>query len=324
MTTETDNGDGHWARQAERGAYWGLRILGAVYRLLGRRICLLLMQPVVLYFFLTAGEQRRAVRQYWQMLYRFSGEGDRPVTRWRLWRHYQSFSRMALNKFSAWSGDIAPDRLIRPDDDMLLAMAETGQGGLVIASHLGNYEITRAFSKYHTSMNITVFAHTAHAAKFNRLLTRYNPEAALNVVQVSEIDAGTAIDLANRIEQGELVVIAGDRTPVDGDKRISHVSFLGGEAPFSQGAVILGALLKCPVYGLLCFREGDRFRLVFDKLFDQVALPRQGRAAALDDAVQRYASWLESYCLEYPDQWYNFFRFWTESEETEKQTGVGA
>ncbi len=38
----------HWADQAERGSYWGLRILAAVYRLLGRRACLAMMVPVVL------------------------------------------------------------------------------------------------------------------------------------------------------------------------------------------------------------------------------------------------------------------------------------
>jgi predicted LPLAT superfamily acyltransferase len=35
----------------ERGAYWGMRTLATVYRVLGRHICLAAMFPVILYFF---------------------------------------------------------------------------------------------------------------------------------------------------------------------------------------------------------------------------------------------------------------------------------
>jgi hypothetical protein len=93
----------HWADQAERGSYWGLRILAAVYRLLGRRACLALMVPVVLYFFATGREQRRASERY---LARLHAAGHLPQSPGLAlqFRHFMSFAAASLDKLAAWSG----------------------------------------------------------------------------------------------------------------------------------------------------------------------------------------------------------------------------
>ena len=53
-----------WERRAERGAMIGLRITVAFYRLVGARLSLLLVVPVVTYFFLTDRMGRRAIADY--------------------------------------------------------------------------------------------------------------------------------------------------------------------------------------------------------------------------------------------------------------------
>ncbi len=59
-----------WSSMGERGAYWGLRILATVYRMLGRTVCIGAMVPAVLYFFITGREQRHASRDYLLHLWR--------------------------------------------------------------------------------------------------------------------------------------------------------------------------------------------------------------------------------------------------------------
>ncbi|MBV1961516.1 MAG: hypothetical protein KUG52_05945, partial [Immundisolibacteraceae bacterium] len=178
----------------------------------------------------------------------------------------------------------------------------------------GNIEVSRALGKKkHSNMKITVFAHTAHAAKFNQLLASYNPDSAVDTVQVEQIGPATAIELEQRIRQGEWVVLAGDRVPVAGQKRVSEVQFLGDPAPFSHGPIILGALLKCPVYMMLCIKQGEQFELVFEKLADQIVLPRQDRQSAIDGYLGQYVHLLERYCQAYPEQWFNFFDFWDDN-----------
>src|SRR5690606_40040504 len=95
----------HWGQINERGVTLGLKILFTAYRVLGRRICWILAQPVLLYFFLTGSDHRRASRDYWRRIYAMTDEpGD--VSLLQLWRHYRSFGRMALDRLAAWLGDI--------------------------------------------------------------------------------------------------------------------------------------------------------------------------------------------------------------------------
>jgi len=63
----------HWATFAERGSAWGLGLVATAYRLLGRRIALWVLLPVVTYFFLTGRRARRASRNYLQRLASHAG-----------------------------------------------------------------------------------------------------------------------------------------------------------------------------------------------------------------------------------------------------------
>lgn len=307
------NSKTQWASMDERGMALGLNFLATTYKTLGYRMCWITMQPVLLYFFLTGRVQRQASKRYWEKIYRSQGRSDQPGFQ-QLWSHYQSFGRMALDKLAAWMGDVEVSDLIIENEDEFDQVISQDQGILVIASHLGNIEICRALSKKRSDIKITVFAHTKHAVRFNQLLSSYNPDAAIDVVQVSDMGPATAIELQMRIERGEWIVIAGDRTPVIGEKRVSQIDFLGTKAPFSQGPMILASLLKCPVYSMMCLKEGDKFRILFEKLSDHIKLPRKTRLASLDQEIASYASVLEQTCKKYPDQWYNFFDFWNETE----------
>ncbi len=302
-----------WATLDERGMAWGLKFLATTYKLLGYRICWVVMQPILLYFFLTGSVQRRASKRYWEKIYALEGRPERPGLL-QLWRHTRSFGEMALDKFAAWMGDVTLDDLVIPDEEEFDRVLERDKGILVFASHLGNIEICRALSQKRNNVKITVFAHTKHARRFNELLSEYNPEAALDVVEVEEMGPATAVELQDRIDRGEWVVIAGDRTPVEGEKRLSVIPFLGKGAPFSQGPMIMASLLKCPVYSMICVKDQKRFQVLFEKVSDQIVLPRKTRVDALDTEIEKYAAILERVSQKYPLQWYNFFDFWAEEQ----------
>lgn len=299
----------HWAWLAERGAYWGLQLWTLVYRLLGRHACLTIMAPVVFYFYLTGGEQRRASQDFLSRAYAI-----RPDRRWRPTflnglRHFFSFAGRALDTFIGWTGDMPPN-MIRPGKIADLRAAEDDRrGGLFIIAHLGNVDLARALLDEATRRRLLILVHTRHAENYNRLLRDYRPEAAVNTWQVSELGPAAAMELKERVEAGSWVVIAGDRVPVN-SQRVASIPFLGAAAPFSQGPYILASLLECPVYTLFCLRHGDHFVLDVEKLADRVVLPRGDREAALQGYAQLFANRLESHALQDPLQWYNFFNFW--------------
>lgn len=298
----------HWAAMAERGSYWGLQFLLAVYRLCGRRACLLAMRPVVLYFFLAGAERRKASLDFLARVRALKGE---PAPTWRDgFRHYFDFATKALDTFVGWARPqhVGPVEVV--GGEAASPYLDGRRGALLIVSHLGNAEIARAALAGLVGRPVHVLMHTVQARRYNAILRSVMPDAGANVIEVTDIGVDTAIALSERIDRGEWLVIAGDRIPVMSHGRVSEAMFLGQPAPFSQGPYILAALLNCPVLTLFCLREGDGHRAYFEKFADEVVLPRKARAEALAGYAALYAQRLERHCLQQPLQWYNFYDFW--------------
>ena len=157
---------------------------------------------------------------------------------------------------------------------------------------------------------ISVFFGTILLARqFNRILARLNPDAGVQLLQVSEFSPAMAMLLADRVAAGEFVAIAADRVPVTGD-RICHAEFLGATADFPAGPWLIASLLRCPVWGMSCLHDGDGYRARIDLLRDQVRLPRGERQQALDACAATFADWLTACLRQSPYDWFNFYDFW--------------
>jgi len=191
----------------------------------------------------------------------------------------------------------------------------SGRGAVLIGSHLGNLEMTRALAVSEGRAKINAVVYTEHAQRFNALLMQVSADFGVNLIQVSQLGSDTAILLKEKIDQGELVVIVGDRTPTSGGgrSRVSPVEFFGAPAPFAQGPFILSHLLDCPVYLFFCLREGEDYRIYLEPFAERIDLPRQQRQERLQGYMQQYARRLEHYCLKAPEQWFNFYDFWRQA-----------
>jgi predicted LPLAT superfamily acyltransferase len=298
----------HWAAISERGAYCGIKLLSLTYALLGRRGCLTLMWPVVAYFHLTGRKARGYSLAYLRRVH--ARKGMPPPTWWNSLRHYMNFATKALDAFIAWSAPEYCGPVAVNGVEELDRLSAEGRGGLLIVSHLGNSELSRARLSERFHKRVNVLTHTRHAGFYNRIISAVRPDAEDLLIQVTDLGPETAINLRERIERGEWIAIAGDRTPLTGQVRTSKVVFLDDEAPFPHGPYVLAALMGCPVYLMFCLREGDGHTVYFEHFADRIELPRRNRPEFLAEMAARYAQRLEHYCLRYPMQFYNFFDFW--------------
>ncbi|MFQ2314401.1 glycosyltransferase family 2 protein [Aeromonas dhakensis] len=309
----------HWSRTPERGSLLGMQIMLASYRLLGRRGFSLLLYPVIGYFWLTGRAQREASRAYLARLETFANAQGvaLPAEPRSSFRHFLRFGEAALDKLAGWRGDITEQQVELVGAEHYQAAINSGKGVLLLGSHLGDLELCRALGSRKQGLRINALVFTRHAARFNALLKQINPDSHLNLIQVQELGADTAILLKEKLEQGEWVVIVGDRTSVTREKRVIWADFLGAPAPFPLGPFVLSSVLGCPVYLLFGLKEQGRFRVHFEPFADGQPLPRQGRQQILASRVQAYADRLQHHCLQAPLDWFNFFDFWQLTDEQE-------
>jgi len=295
----------HWASINEISFVAGMRLLFWICRVFGRWPFRVVLYPVLGWYLMTKPLPRRASQDY---LRRVAGStGRKPPG---VLRHFAAFGEGILDKMLLWGGLFPLDSVTFFGEAVVNQAAADGRGGLLICSHLGNLELCRVLSRQRSDIKLTVLVHTKHAQAFNQMLARLNPASQLNLMQVTEMSPATAMLLADRIAQGEFVVIAGDRVPVAPNPRVAMADFLGAPAAFPVGPYVLASVLQCPVYLLFSIRRGRGSEVHFEFFRDAVRIPRQGRDAALAVLASDYARRLEHYCLRAPLQWFNFYDFW--------------
>lgn len=301
----------HWSEQGERGSIWGMQASLWCYRVFGRGALYALLYPIIGWFFLFAGAARAQSRRY---LERATG---RPVHARDVFRHFMAFGRSVVDRLAAWSGEIHRDDVVFRQRELLVQQAASGQGAVILTSHLGNVDMCRALVSHVPGIRMNVLVFTGHARAINRVLRQTNPGIEMELIQVSSVGPDTAILLQEKISRGEFVVIAADRTSPTSAHRVSRAPFLGAPAPFPQGPFILAALMECPVYLLFALKTGPRYEIFLESFAERLALPRRQREALLREAVSRYAQRLEYYCRLTPFQWFNFFNFWQDTPTAE-------
>lgn len=302
----------HWASLRETTSRIGTRILLALYRLGGLRLFRLCAWPVLAWYVWRQPLSRAASRDYLQRLYISSGGTTPKPSVWQVIRHFGAFAETILEKLV----------ITRPEalegihhtlngDEHIQSLLARKQGAILVTAHMGNFELCRLLARARKDIRINALVHTAHARHFNAMLHEANPEAALNLIQVAEINASTAVMLAERIDRGEFVVITGDRIPLDNENEIACCDFLGAPARFPLGPWLLASIFRCPLLGLLGSRRSDdHYHLTIAPLASEIRLPRQGRIEAALPHMANFARLLEAECQAAPLQWFNFFPFW--------------
>jgi predicted LPLAT superfamily acyltransferase len=300
----------HWAQLEEYSALWGMRILLRIYLLFGRTVLQVFLYPVVIYYWMINRSGRRASESYLNRVAKFTPALKLNSSPLCSYKHFISFANAIIDKLAAWSGALSLADVKYHGRDQMLAETKKGRGVVLLGSHLGNLEVCRVIADLDQCIHINVLVHTKHAEKFNQLLNQYNDKSRLNLIQVTEINAATSILLNDKIDNGELVIIAADRTAVGHSQRVAEVDFLGAKALFPQGPFILASLLKCPVYTVFCLKQQDKHVIYFDYFSAVLKFPRKNREQAMQQTIQNYAERLQYYCLKEPLQRFNFFDFW--------------
>lgn len=298
-----------WNEIKERGGMTSLSLMLVFYRLGGRWLCRVLMYFIILWYWLFATVARQASLQYLTRLHHFAGSHSpflHTPSLAQSYQHFMQFGECILDKIEGWLGKIPEQQLVLHGHEHFREHYQ--KGAVIVVSHFGNIELLRAIKSEHPQ-KINVLVYQKHATKFNRFLKKLNDHADVNLVSVDELGVETALILQEKLDQGEWVIVAADRVPVQSG-RVQPISFLGKEANWPQGAWILASLLKVPVLAVFCYRVADQFEVHIHTIAEQLNFPRRTRMQAIQNITRQYVSLLEQHCIRAPYQWFNFYNFW--------------
>ena len=293
----------HWLTAREKGSIFGMRFLIGLATLFGRGPASLVLRIVALYYVTFHGKARRALRVYYAQL-----DGSKASFR-ALWRHIYVFAQVALDRFFFAKGQHHRFVVTRQGDHHLERLAKEGRGAILLCAHVGSQAAMGAHGD-DERLAINVVGYFKNARMINALLARMNPNGQARVVNIERNSVTSVLDLKERVDRGELLAIAADRTGLN--ERFVTVDFLGAKAQLPKGPFLLASMLKCPVYVTFAlFRSPNRYELSCEPLCESLDVPRNQRDSAIADAAQRYADSVGRHCRLAPDNWFNFYNFWT-------------
>lgn len=290
----------HWRAVPERGTVFGIRLLVALLRLVGRPATGALLWVVCWYFVATSATARRASRQLGVRL------GERRSVR-RIHRHVWTFARVALDRALFLAGETGALELDLHGHELVMSLSQRGRGALLLGAHLGSFEAMRALAgRYSVPMLVVVDFH--NAAQVTAALAALR-DGGVRLLNFRPDDPFAVLQVKDAIERGELVAVLGDRATHGARDVVTP--FLGAPARFPAGPMVLASVLACPVFFVCAlFIAPATYRVYCQPLCERVELPRVARAAALEAHVARYARALEHFTRLAPDNWFNFFPFW--------------
>ena len=298
-----------WSTIKERGGLLPLMLMLGFYRMGGRWLCRAVLYFVILWYWLFSNTACQASILYLKKLHQFAGDQSPFKVEpqfWQSYTHLMQFGECILDKIEGWLGHIPEQHLKLYGHEHFRAHYQ--KGAVIVVSHFGNIELLRAIKSEHPQ-KINVLVYQKHATKFNAFLKKINEHADVNLVSVDELGIETALILQEKLDQGEWIIVAADRVPVQSG-RVQSVEFLGESALWPQGAWILANLLKAPVLAVFCYRMHADFEVYIHQIATQLHFPRQERMQAMQQTTRQYVTLLEQHCLRAPYQWFNFYNFW--------------
>lgn len=292
-----------WLNKRERGTLVGIRVAFFMATLLGRTP----MKPFVALLALYYGVfDRRASRASRDWLTRVHG---RSPGFFDVYRHIRTFAQVTLDRVFLLRGKTHGFTFTRSGHEHLRRAHAAGNGAILLGAHLGSYEAMRAGGAS-DGVPINVLGYFENARMINALFERLDPATAARVIHLGDDAVGAMTRVKARLDDGEFVALLGDRVGLN--DRVVPARFFGEEAPFAAGPFLLAAVLRRPVFLVFgIYREPNRYELHCEPFADRIELPRASREPALRALVQRYADRLESVAREAPDNWFNFFEFWS-------------
>jgi len=293
---------GSWKARTEAGSAFSIAAVAWVARVMGRTAVAIFLIPVVAYFLLVRGEERRASRDYLARVL-----GRRPHW-WEVFLHFHTFARVATDRLFILTGRMEKLKVQLHGRPLVRDVAEQGSGCIILSSHLGSFEAARAASFDRPDIALHVMIDRSLNPNFQQRLESFDPQLASRVIDASRPPTALAMELAGALGKAGWIGVPADRYR-PGDKTLA-CQFLGDVAPFPAGPFSLACAFDVPiVFATGLFLDG-RYHLYFEALERPVGRGREQRQQCAQDLAEAFACRLEVYARMAPYNWFNFFDFW--------------
>ena len=289
--------DKRWSGRS-RGGSFGYGFFIFLMNVFGIRAAYAFLSLVVVYFIPFAP---RATRAVWFYNRRILGYG-RLHSAVKLYAHYYALGQTIIDRVAIGSGMERKYKFEFENYDAFLRVLDGGRGAVIIGAHVGCWGTGAGFfGDYARKMHLVMY--DAEYRQIKSVMEKHCGQEGYKVIAVNEGGIESILRIKEVLDRKEYVCFQGDRF-VEGSPTVT-LPFMRHEAPFPAGPFAVAGKFRAPVVFYYAMRErGRRYRFIFD-------IPDEDGCGTKEAILGSYVRSLEAVVRRYPQQWFNFYRFWS-------------
>lgn len=288
-----------------RALFYNLLTLGA--KVFGSWVFVVISRGIAAgYFFFCPRRVATGVRFY-RALFPDRGRGRHL---WCTWKQFQNFTNVFLDRCLLQDGKTFSYRMAGRAP--LLQALGQGKGGILLMSHLGNWEVAaHLLRREMPDLRLMLYMGQRAGDEIERLQKRDLKAGGVRIIAVDrEGDSPFAlVEAVSFLQSGGFVSLAGD-VIWRRDQRAVPVPFLGHEIRLPEAPHVLALISGVPLFVFFVSTTGPRtYHFSVSPPMPVRAASRKDRQPAVERSARAYAQLIEGQVRRTPFEWYHFEPF---------------
>lgn len=228
---------------------------------------------------------------------------------WCTFHQYQNFTTIHFDRFLTGQNKSVTFTSLGWEK---LAAVIGHEGGILLMSHLGNWEIAATLLKQQRDdLQLLLYMGVKEKEGIERMQKDDLRQSGVTIIGADQHNSSpfSAVEGIRFLQAGGLVSMAGDIVWRD-DQRKIRVSFLGHDAYLPEAPFIFALVSGAPLFVFFAFRSGkNNYQFTLSDPITIRSGSRRDRKQVIAQAARQYADLLEKSLREHPLEWYHFNRF---------------
>lgn len=223
----------------------------------------------------------------------------------KIYKNYCCLGQSIIDKVVVTSGIKNKFTFHFDGEENLKEIAALQKGGILISAHIGTWDIAGHFLKrLQTNINIVIF--DGEKEQIKQYMDAITGKKSVKFIIIKN-DLSHIYAISDALKNNELVCMHADRF-LEGNKTMS-TSFLGQQARFPAGPFVLAATFRVPVSYVFAVKESSlHYHLFASKIISHDHLDKP---TMMQQMLREYADEMEIKVKKYPEQWFNYYNFWS-------------
>jgi predicted LPLAT superfamily acyltransferase len=280
-----------------KGSLTGYKIFLFFINSLGLSFAYCLLRIVTFYYYLFAAAPKKALLDFYQNTLHISAASARKLAR----KNFYVFGQTLVDRAAFLLGKDKVFTHTFENEQYLIDIRDMGRGGILLSAHLGNWETAGNLLKGRITPTINIVMLDAEVESIKKYMDLSTGGSRFKVIPIKD-DLSHVIAIRNALINNEFVAIHSDRY-LEGAKFI-EMDFLGKKAKFPYGPFVIASKFNAPVTFVFAAKNGKYSY----HLSATAPIMEKMKPEAI---AQLYVTELENKVRQYPEQWFNYFNFFS-------------